>query len=321
MAAPSFSPAASCHGIDAGQSTPRMRSVALPTTSPTDQPDRVIAAHALDAGSASSMHPPIPSPSPSRLPALATASRWSPCARCWPGCVWILKPKPIRHLGGLAPVLLSRCRDGRSDGRADSSAARMQDALPHGVDLGIAMQLTNILRDIGEDARRWAGHLPLEDLAAFDCNPEAILCDDQAGDSPTCLAFEIARARALYANARRGLPALSPSGRLTALAGASSTPLSWPGSRRWTTTCSTPVPMSPPTASSVRCRALPLPSCASPGPLPHRAVVREENGHRGMSTKYLRGPTHRTSQRSGHQRSWPSRGPRARVPEPSASGL
>ena len=33
------------------------------------------------------------------------------------------------------------------------------------------------------------------------------------------LAFEIARARTLYADARRGLPALSPSGRLTALAG------------------------------------------------------------------------------------------------------
>jgi phytoene synthase len=92
-------------------------------------------------------------------------------------------------------------------------------ALPHAVDLGIAMQLTNILRDIGEDGRRGRLYLPLEDLAAFDCNPEAILCGRPSGRFADLLAFEIARARALYANARRGLPALSPSGRLTALAG------------------------------------------------------------------------------------------------------
>jgi 15-cis-phytoene synthase len=94
-----------------------------------------------------------------------------------------------------------------------------EDALPHAVDLGIAMQLTNILRDIGEDARRGRLYLPLEDLAAFDCNPEAILRGKPSGRFADLLAFEIARARALYADARRGLPALSPSGRLTALAG------------------------------------------------------------------------------------------------------
>ena len=92
-------------------------------------------------------------------------------------------------------------------------------ALPHAVDLGIAMQLTNILRDIGEDARRGRLYLPLEDLAAFDCNPEEIVRGRPSGRFADLLAFEIARARALYADARRGLPALSPSGRLTAMAG------------------------------------------------------------------------------------------------------
>jgi phytoene synthase len=93
------------------------------------------------------------------------------------------------------------------------------EALPHAVDLGIAMQLTNILRDIGEDARRGRIYLPLEDLAAFDCNPEEIVRGRPSGRFADLLAFEIARARALYADARRGLPALSPSGRLTAMAG------------------------------------------------------------------------------------------------------
>ena len=93
------------------------------------------------------------------------------------------------------------------------------DALPHAIDLGIAMQLTNVLRDIGEDARRGRLYLPLEDLAAFGCDPEAILDGRPSGRFADLLAFEIARARTLYADARKGLPALSPSGRLTALAG------------------------------------------------------------------------------------------------------
>ncbi len=92
-------------------------------------------------------------------------------------------------------------------------------ALPHAVNLGIAMQLTNVLRDIGEDARRGRLDLPLEDLAAFGCDPEAILLGQPNGQFADLLAFEIARARALYADARRGLSALSPAGRLTALAG------------------------------------------------------------------------------------------------------
>lgn len=103
----------------------------------------------------------------------------------------------------VAPIL--GCRDDR--------------ALPHAVDLGIAMQLTNVLRDIGEDARRDRLYLPQEDLAAFGCDPEAILRGRPNGQFGDLLAFEIARARALYADGQRGLPALSPAGHLTALAG------------------------------------------------------------------------------------------------------
>lgn len=40
-------------------------------------------------------------------------------------------------------------------------------ALPHAIDLGIAMQLTNVLRDVGEDAGQGRLYLPLQDLARF----------------------------------------------------------------------------------------------------------------------------------------------------------
>jgi 15-cis-phytoene synthase len=91
-------------------------------------------------------------------------------------------------------------------------------ALRYAVDLGIAMQLTNILRDVGEDARSGRLYLPLDELAAFGCDPEAILCGRPSGRFRELLDFQVARARELYSQARRGLVALSPAGRLTTLA-------------------------------------------------------------------------------------------------------
>lgn len=91
-------------------------------------------------------------------------------------------------------------------------------ALPRAVDLGIAMQLTNILRDVGEDAAQGRVYLPLADLAAFGCTPESLLAGQPVGRFRDLLAFEIARARSLYAAARPGIAALSPAGQMTALA-------------------------------------------------------------------------------------------------------
>ena len=91
-------------------------------------------------------------------------------------------------------------------------------ALPRAVDLGIAMQLTNILRDVGEDARQQRVYLPLADLAAFGCTPESLLAGRPVGRFRELMAFEIARARSLYAAARPGIAALSPAGQMTALA-------------------------------------------------------------------------------------------------------
>lgn len=95
---------------------------------------------------------------------------------------------------------------------------RTPEALPSAVDLGIAMQLTNILRDVAEDARMGRIYLPLNELEAFGCDPASLLAGQPTGDFAGLLGFQIGRARALYASARRGIPALSRAGQITTLA-------------------------------------------------------------------------------------------------------
>lgn len=71
----------------------------------------------------------------------------------------------------------------------------------YAVNLGMALQLTNILRDVGEDAERGRIYLPLEDLERFGC-PEADLLN--AVRSPAfaeLMAFQAQRAESFYAKA------------------------------------------------------------------------------------------------------------------------
>lgn len=79
--------------------------------------------------------------------------------------------------------------------------------------LGIANQLTNILRDVGEDARRGRIYLPLEDLALFDYT-EADLFNSVVDDRwRELMKFQIQRARKFFAQAERGVSRLSPDAR------------------------------------------------------------------------------------------------------------
>ena len=73
--------------------------------------------------------------------------------------------------------------------------------------MGLALQLTNIIRDVGEDARNGRIYLPLEDLQRFDVPAQTIM---QAAPTPQfaeLMAFQIARARATYREALALLPA------------------------------------------------------------------------------------------------------------------
>jgi 15-cis-phytoene synthase len=82
---------------------------------------------------------------------------------------------------------------------------------------GIAFQLTNILRDVAEDAERGRVYLPLEDLAAHDVTLDSLL-HRRAGTPPTqnerALLADIGRrAETYYASANKLLPLINPESR------------------------------------------------------------------------------------------------------------
>jgi len=72
--------------------------------------------------------------------------------------------------------------------------------------LGIAFQITNILRDVREDAARGRIYLPLEDLARFNVTEEQILNCVYTPEFRALMEFEAGRARSFYAAAEESLP-------------------------------------------------------------------------------------------------------------------
>jgi len=99
-------------------------------------------------------------------------------------------------------------------GAADGSNQFSSDTTHSAIELGIALQLTNILRDIGEDLTRGRIYLPLEDLDAFGY-PEPMLCDRQINDPFRALMqFQIARTDTLYEQHLPALAQLQPDGQM-----------------------------------------------------------------------------------------------------------
>jgi len=79
--------------------------------------------------------------------------------------------------------------------------------LKYAHDLGMALQLTNIIRDVGEDARRNRIYLPLDELKKFGVT-EAQIFNSQGSDKiKELLEFQIERAETFYDRALRELPA------------------------------------------------------------------------------------------------------------------
>lgn len=74
-------------------------------------------------------------------------------------------------------------------------------------DLGLAFQLTNIIRDVGEDARRNRIYVPLDDLARFGVTEEDILRSRESEAVRQLLEFQIERAESYYDRALNELPA------------------------------------------------------------------------------------------------------------------
>lgn len=82
----------------------------------------------------------------------------------------------------------------------------------HAIELGIAMQLTNIARDVGEDLRMGRVYLPADELSEFGLTRrdlEAGVVTDALRDM---MRFQIARARDYYRRAEAGIPLLAADG-------------------------------------------------------------------------------------------------------------
>ena len=102
----------------------------------------------------------------------------------------------IYTYGSAAVVGLMMCRVvGAADGKAD----------PHAEALGVAMQLSNFLRDVGEDWRRGRVYLPLEDLARFGYTERDLASGVVDERFIALMRFEIDRARRLYEFADEGM--------------------------------------------------------------------------------------------------------------------
>ena len=81
-----------------------------------------------------------------------------------------------------------------------------RQTLKYAHDLGMAFQLTNIIRDVGEDARRGRIYLPLDELKRFDVPVADILNARHSDNFRRLMEFQIERAESYYDQAMRQLP-------------------------------------------------------------------------------------------------------------------
>lgn len=83
-----------------------------------------------------------------------------------------------------------------------------RQTLKYAHDLGLAFQLTNIIRDVGEDARRGRIYLPIEDLQRFDVPAKDLLEARYSDAFRELMAFQAERAEKIYDQAFAQLPAI-----------------------------------------------------------------------------------------------------------------
>ena len=88
--------------------------------------------------------------------------------------------------------------------------AEGHEAMRHAAELGIAMQLTNIVRDVGDDIRRGRVYLPRQELAAFGCSREQLCARKVDAAFVALLRCQITRARDFYRRGEAGIATLPP---------------------------------------------------------------------------------------------------------------
>jgi len=105
---------------------------------------------------------------------------------------------------GMMTLPILGCADGYTEEQAAEPA----------VALGIALQLTNILRDVGEDLERGRIYLPLDEIKAFGLTEEDLFSCEVTPKYREFMKFQIKRARDYYKKAEAGVPMLAPDARL-----------------------------------------------------------------------------------------------------------
>lgn len=85
------------------------------------------------------------------------------------------------------------------------------DAYKHATELGVAFQLANFIRDVGEDLERGRVYLPLEELANFGVTRADLESRIATPEIKSALKFQIARVRALEESSRAGIAMLGES--------------------------------------------------------------------------------------------------------------
>jgi phytoene synthase len=94
------------------------------------------------------------------------------------------------------------------------------EAIPYAIKLGVALQLTNILRDVGEDWQSGRLYLPQDELAAFGLREADIAVAVVSENWRAFMRFQIERAWQLYAEAMPGIAMLGQQGRFAIAASA-----------------------------------------------------------------------------------------------------
>lgn len=83
-----------------------------------------------------------------------------------------------------------------------------QDAVQHAIDLGIAMQLTNVIRDVAEDAGNGRIYLPLEEIRRFGYSEQELIEGSVNENFRQLIKFQVDRAREYFERGNRLFPLL-----------------------------------------------------------------------------------------------------------------
>ena len=82
---------------------------------------------------------------------------------------------------------------------------KSNDAIPYAIKLGVALQMTNILRDVGEDYRNGRLYLPREELAFYEIREQDIAEGRITDNWRQFMKFQIERTRQLYKDSWAGV--------------------------------------------------------------------------------------------------------------------